>query len=366
MQKIKTRVVIAMSGGVDSSLAAALLKERGYDCIGVTMHLWDNENYFDPNNRGCCSLLTVEDARNEAERLDIPYYVLNFKELFKKTVIDNFIAEYNCGRTPNPCIVCNKYLKFEALLRKARELGADYLATGHYARVQKNSASGRYDLLAGVDDGKDQSYALYNMTQDALGSFLLPLGEYSKQDVRKMATTYGLAVADKPDSQEICFIPDNDYRRFLIQEAKIQPVPGWFVDSCGQRLGQHEGIQFYTVGQRKGLKLALGKPAFVIEIRAKENEIVVGYADAVYAKTFIVNQLNWIAIESMNQPLCAAVKIRYSATAQPALLQPLANGRVRVTFDTVQRAITPGQSAVFYDFDTVIGGGVIEQIEERL
>lgn len=364
MRKAKARVVVAMSGGVDSSLSAALLKEQGYECIGVTMHLWDNENYYDPNSRGCCSLITVEDARREAERLGIPYYVLNFKEIFKNTVIANFVDEYNRGRTPNPCVVCNKYLKFEALLQKARELDADYLATGHYARVRKNNCGGRYELLTGVDRTKDQSYALYNMSQDVLSRFLLPLGGFSKNAVRQMAAEYGLAVADKPDSQEICFIPDNDYRKFLTNVAKVAPARGWFVDRAGQRLGQHAGIQFYTVGQRKGLGLALGKPAFVTAIRPSANEVVIGYSDDVYAKTFVVSNLNWISIDELTQPLRATAKIRYSATAVPALLQPQSGNTVRVTFDTEQRAITPGQSAVFYENDVVIGGGIIEDVEE--
>ena len=362
MAIIKPRVVIAMSGGVDSSLAAALLTERGYECIGVTMHLYENADKFHANDRGCCSLATVEDARLVANRFGIPYYVLNLKDVFKRTVIDNFVAEYERGRTPNPCIACNKYLKFEALMRKTRELGADYLATGHYARVARNAQSGRYELLKGLDTAKDQSYALYNMTQQVLSAFLLPIGEYHKSEVRTMAEQYNLEVAHKPDSQEICFIPDNDYRRFLREEAHITPRTGWFVDADGRKIARHAGIQYYTIGQRKGLNLALGKPAFVIDIRPDVNEVVIGYTDDVYATGCVVDSLNWIAYDTLNEEAKVQVKIRYSARPRDCRVTPQADGTVMVRFAQPERAVTPGQSAVFYDGDIVLGGGIIDKV----
>lgn len=358
---MKKKVMVGMSGGVDSSVAAALLKKEGYEVIGVTLQIWPDNLPGPQPEGGCCSLSAVEDARMVAFQLDIPYYVLNFRDIFEKNVIEYFVDEYTKGRTPNPCIACNRYVKFDAMLKKAVSMGIDYIATGHYARVEYDHASGRYLLKKSVTDKKDQTYVLYNMKQYQLERTLFPIGNYNKETVREIAGELGFVVAEKPDSQEICFVTDNNYAGFISSRVKEPPKPGYFVDTEGNILGRHKGIYNYTVGQRKGLGISLGKPMYVVKIDAKNNTVVLGEAGKEYSAGLIASDLNWIAFEKLESPVKATAKIRYSAKECEAVISPLEGGRVKVEFSCPQRAVTPGQAVVFYDGDTVLGGGIIEE-----
>jgi tRNA-specific 2-thiouridylase len=357
----KKKVMVGMSGGVDSSVAAAILLEKGYDVIGATLQIWpDMDEELKRTEGGCCSLSAVDDARRVANRLGIPYYVLNFKEVFNDSVIEYFKDEYLKGRTPNPCIACNRHVKFEAMLNKAVSMGIDYVATGHYAKIEYDEGKKRFLLKKSVTDRKDQTYALYNLTQDQLSRTLFPIGDYNKEDVRKIAREIGLTVATKPDSQEICFVDDNDYGRFIRENTDAEIKPGDFVDTKGNVLGKHKGIVYYTVGQRKGLGISFGKPVYVVGIDAKNNRVILGDETEVFSDTLIAGDLNFISIEKLEGEMRVKAKIRYSAKEADALIMPYDSGRVKVVFDQPQRAITPGQSVVFYDGDTVVGGGVIE------
>lgn len=353
-------VMVAMSGGVDSSVTAAILAERGYRVIGVTMQIWPD---LDPEEEirqgGCCSLAAVDDARRVAGILDIPYYVLNFRDVFADKVIDYFVAEYARGRTPNPCIACNRYIKFEQLMDRARALGADYLATGHYARVLKDGD--RYALARAVDEGKDQTYALYTLTQDQLARLLLPLGDYRKEDVRRRAAALGLPVADKPDSVEICFVVQGKYGEFVAGWNPGAVTPGPILDRDGRLLGIHRGLPYYTVGQRRGLGIAGPHAYYVTDLDRERNAVIIGPEEALYRVEMEVSDVNYISGDAPAGPVPAEVKIRYAAEAAPALLEPLPDGRARVRFQRPQRAITPGQAAVFYQGDLVLGGGTIER-----
>ncbi|MDF2521063.1 MAG: tRNA (5-methylaminomethyl-2-thiouridylate)-methyltransferase [Clostridia bacterium] len=359
---MKKRVVIGMSGGVDSSVGAYLLKEQGYDVIGITMQIWQDmsQDAFEREG-GCCSLSAVDDARRVCDKIDIPFYVVNFKEIFEKRVIDYFVDEYFTGRTPNPCIACNRYIKFDALLEKARALEADYVATGHYARVGYDEKYKRYVLKKSATIKKDQTYALYNLTQEQLSATLMPLGDYTKEQVREIAHEQHLGVASKPDSQEICFVEDDNYARFLTERRPEAVRPGYFVDTRGNILGEHKGIVHYTVGQRKGLGIAFGKPMFVVELIPDRNLVVLGDETEVFSKELIANDVNLILYEKLDKAIRVKAKIRYSAQEADCIVEPLGDDRVKVTFDEPQRAITPGQSVVFYDGDYVVGGGIIEK-----
>jgi tRNA-specific 2-thiouridylase len=325
------------------------------------MQIWpDMDEDRQKSEGGCCSLSAVDDARWVANKLEIPYYVMNFKGIFEKKVIDYFVSEYIIGRTPNPCIACNRYVKFEEMLGKAKSMGIDYIATGHYAKIEYDSDQKRYLLKKSATVAKDQTYALYTMTQDQLAHTLMPIGEYTKDQVREMAKDIGLAVASKPDSQEICFVEDNDYGKFIEKKNGVQIKPGNFVDIDGNVLGRHKGIVHYTVGQRKGLGIAFGKPMFVVGIDVAKNQVILGDGNQVFKDTLTAFDLNFISIEGLYDEMRVNAKIRYSAKEAPAVISPLGDERVKVSFDTPQRAITPGQSVVFYDGDTVVGGGVIE------
>ena len=349
-----------MSGGVDSSVAAYLLKEQGYDVIGVTMQIWQEDKEYEEREGGCCSLSAVDDARRVADKIGIPFYVLNFRDSFKKNVIDYFIDEYMEGKTPNPCIACNKYLKFDELLKKAQGIGADYIATGHYAKIEEHN--GRYILVKSDDDKKDQTYALYNMTQEQLAHTLMPCGEYTKDRIREIAKEIGLDVHNKKDSEEICFISDNNHGKYISEAMPGNVKQGNFVDKDGNILGKHKGIVYYTIGQRKGLGLAMGRPVFVTDINPLTNEVVVGAEEDIFKTDLICKDINFIAFDNLDKSLELKAKIRYSAKPATATITPLENGKVRVSFKEKQRAITKGQSVVFYLDDLVVGGGIIESL----
>ena len=356
------KVVVGMSGGVDSSVAAYLLKEQGYDVIGVTMQIWQSEEQalLEEENGGCCGLSAVEDARRVAECLDIPYYVMNFKDVFRCNVMDYFVDEYLKGRTPNPCIACNRYVKWEALLDRSLAIGADYIATGHYAGVEQ-LPNGRYALKLSKTLAKDQTYALYNLTQAQLARTLMPIGAYEKDEVRKIAEEAKLPVAHKPDSQDICFIPDGDYNAFLeetVGKEKL-PKPGNFVDRDGNVLGRHQGITHYTIGQRKGLNIALGHPVFVTEIRPETGEVVLGNNEDCFTSELFCNQINFMAVEDIDGPTRVWAKIRYSHRGEWCILEKVAPDVIKCTFENPVRAVTAGQAVVFYEDNHVFGGGTI-------
>lgn len=356
----KKKVVVGMSGGVDSSVAAYLLKEQGYEVIGVTMRLWQEEDDREETGKECCSLSAVEDAKRVADTLGIPFYVMNFGEDFKKNVVDYFVEEYLHGRTPNPCIACNRYVKWEALLKRSLDIGADYIATGHYARIARLQ-NGRYAVAASKTAAKDQTYALYNLTQEQLSHTLMPVGEYTKDEIRSIAGKIGLQVAKKPDSQEICFIPDHDYAGFIERMAqKAVPKCGNFVTVAGEVLGEHKGITHYTIGQRKGLNLAMGRPVFVTEIRPETNEVVIGDADEVFCRELLADNMNYMGVADIEDGMRFLTKIRYAHKGAMATLYKEADGRVRFVFDEPQRAITPGQAVVFYEENYIAGGGIIK------
>lgn len=343
------KVIVGLSGGVDSSVAAYTLLQQGYDVIGVTMHVWGDvsEN------------VAVKDAKKVAMHLGIPHYVMDFTKEFKQSVVDYFIGEYMSGRTPNPCNMCNRFVKWEALLDKAKEFGAEYVATGHYARI-KRLENGRLVVMNSATAIKDQTYALNQLTQEQLAHTIMPIGQYSKDEIRQIAKEAGIPVADKPDSQDICFIPDGDYKAFLEKYAERKlPSEGNFVNQEGKVLGTHKGITNYTVGQRKGLGIALGKPVFVSAIRPETNEVVISDTGDVFSRELLCNRLNFMAVEDLTKPTEVIAKIRYAHKGSPCTIEKIEEDTVKCTFHEDVRAITPGQSVVFYQNDYVFGGGTI-------
>jgi tRNA-uridine 2-sulfurtransferase len=380
-----SRIVVAMSGGVDSSVTAALLKQQGHEVIGVTLNVWPesvnqaNADACDTTagaeagagaatarSKACCGNSAVDDARRVADALDMPYYVLNFRELFREYVIADFVREYARGRTPNPCVRCNQHVKFRPVLQRAAALGAEYVATGHYVRRDQDPATGRWRLRKAVDPSKDQSYVLFPMRQDELARTLFPLGDMPKTETRRLARELGLPVAEKAESMEICFVPDNKYSRYVTEHAPQTAQPGPIVDVQGRYLGEHPGIVHFTIGQRRGIGIASPEPLFVIDIDAERNAIVVGPDKDLLCRELVAEDLNLVALPALDRPVRCRARIRYRMSEAPATIEPVepasSDGEapaVRVIFDEPQRAITPGQAVVFYDGDVVLGGATI-------
>ena len=356
------RAVVAMSGGVDSSVAALLLHRQGYQVIGVTMRLWSpDDGVATPDHQGCCSVDDIEDARRVCQLLGIPHYCLNVEREFRAHVMDYFVSEYQRGRTPHPCIACNDRIKFDFLMRRAALMDAGYVATGHYARIEGPSDGGSWRLLKGVDRSKDQTYVLFRMGQEQLSRTLLPVGGYSKQEIRSLAAEAGLPVADKKDSQEICFIPQGDYREFM--RTRAAPQPGELVDTEGNVLGAHPGIEFFTVGQRRGLGITAGRRLFVTRVDPGSRRVVLGPEEELYHRAVRIGRVSYVGGLPAVEPVRVTAKVRYNSQAFDAVLEPGSEDAV-LRFDTPQRAITPGQAAVFYDGDEILGGGFIEGPED--
>ena len=356
----KKRVLVAMSGGVDSSVAAAILKQDGYEVIGATMKIWPKEYCGKQHKKACCSLNDIEDAQKVCSKLGIKHYVLNFEKVFREEVIDYFASEYISGRTPNPCIICNERVKFGKLLEKAKELDCDFVATGHYARIERNG-NGSCKLRQGLDESKDQSYVLFSLKKEQIAKSLFPIGGFKKSRVRETAKEFGLKLHEKPDSQEICFIPEGNYSNFLKESCNVKPKKGDVLDSDGKKLGTHNGFWNFTIGQRKGLGISSSKPLYIIKIDPEKNIIVVGESSQVNKKKFLVKGLNWLCKEG-GREIERDVKIRYVHQKAKAKIKRIADDTVEVEFLKGQEAITPGQAAVFYDGDIVIGGGWIEKV----
>jgi tRNA-specific 2-thiouridylase len=353
----KTRVVVGMSGGVDSSAAASLLLEQGYDVVGITLKLWPQDCLARAEDK-CCGPQAVMDARAVCHRLGIPFYLVDEAEAFQQQVIGYFAEEYRAGRTPNPCVMCNDRLKFGTLLQRARQLGASHIATGHYARVERRE-DGRYLLRRGRDPRKDQSYFLFSLRQAQLAQTLFPLGDLCKQETRETARQAKLKTAEKQESMEICFVPDNDYGRFLEQSRLVQRHAGDIVDLEGHLLGRHDGIEFYTIGQRRGLRVSASRPLYVVELDPARNRVIVGDESALQSDEFLVERCNWIPFDAPGGPVEVTAQIRYKHPGAPATVIPLSDGRARVRLHEPQRAVTPGQACVFYEGDLVCGGGWI-------
>lgn len=355
----KKRALIAMSGGVDSSVATWLMKDRGYDCVGVTMKLYQNEDIVVDQQKTCCSLDDVEDARSVAHKVGIPFYVVNFSENFKERVMQNFVDTYWNGGTPNPCIQCNRYLKFEKLMDRMRELECDYVVTGHYARIEKDENNGRYLLKKALDESKDQSYVLYNLTQEQLAHTLFPLGEFHKSEIREMAEERGFVNAKKKDSQDICFVPDGDYASFIEQFSGRKAAPGNFVLQDGTVMGQHKGIIRYTIGQRRGLGLSLKAPLYVCAKDVEKNEVVLAPSEALFTTTLEADDLNLIAMDHIEGELRCKARTRYNQKEAWATVTQIGEKKIRVVFDEPVRGIARGQAVVMFDEDIVIGGATI-------
>lgn len=360
----KQKALIAMSGGVDSSVAAFLTAQAGFDCMGATLRLFDS-NILHTGQSTCCSLDDVEDARSVAYRLGMPFHVINAKDAFAGCVIEPFIRSYESGETPNPCILCNRHLKFDFFLRRARILGCDCIVTGHYARVRYDESTGRFQLLKAVDSAKDQSYVLYCLTQEQLACTRFPLGELTKDTARAIALEQGFLNARKRDSQDICFVPDGDYVAFMQHYTGKTYTPGDFLDREGKVVGTHRGAVCYTLGQRKGLGLAMGAPVYVCGKDMQCNTVTVGPNEALFARTLLARDFNWIPFPELTEPLRVTARARYNQKEQPALVYPAENGLVRVVFDQPQRAMTPGQAVVLYQGELVIGGGTIAQVMQN-